>query len=553
MKITNTWIGYIDRSFDQIVAALKAKFPSQIPEIKDLTDNNPDIRQMKIWAGITEQVGYYVDNYAREAFLATCQLFASAVKHARARDYRVKGAGGASTDLTFTFSVPLTGSATIAAGTEVQDGGGRRFFTTVNLNLLSGATGGVVSVKNAVPVAQASIGTSDGSESQVFISNDLTYMDGSSVITINSVIWTPVDTLFFSAATDTHYIPTLNEDGKISFEFGDGVQGAIPGTGYSILLAYKSTDGFAGNYTYAGGINTLVTSLTLPGSPTVTVNNIAQASGGYDRETIEQLRYRVPIASRTLQRAVTEQDYIDIASLIPGVEKAGLIYTCGKYVTIYIAPTGGGAPSDDLLTATGAFYDDRKMITTNVLVLPAGSVALTIGADIFLLPNASQSATSALLYTAMLAFLNISTQTITGKVEMDDVIQTMEDVTGVDYTRLKVMKAVPYARALNGGIPLDWTREIQDASVTTKYWKIVFTNSTHFQLFRDNTYLGTYLTGVTIIMDEIIFTINAGSYVTAKNYEFYTYASSGTLTLSEASYVQDTTPDLTFNFYGGVA
>ncbi|TAG94940.1 MAG: hypothetical protein EAZ20_00570, partial [Bacteroidetes bacterium] len=79
----------------------------------------------------------------------------------------------------------------------------------------------------------------------------------------------------------------------------------------------------------------------------------------------------MPIHLRTLQRAVTENDYIELAQLIPSVSKAGIVYKGDKKVYVYVVPKGGGLASNSLLNEVVLFFEDKKMITTTVEAYPA--------------------------------------------------------------------------------------------------------------------------------------------------------------------------------------
>jgi uncharacterized phage protein gp47/JayE len=73
-------------------------------------------------------------------------------------------------------------------------------------------------------------------------------------------------------------------------------------------------------------------------STNLTVTNPDYASGGADFESMEDIRNRAPRSLRSLDRAVTYQDYIDIALQVVGVGAAEVSYCCGKYVSVYIVP-----------------------------------------------------------------------------------------------------------------------------------------------------------------------------------------------------------------------
>lgn len=68
MPLENPWIGYTDRTFQQIKDNVLTKFQNLVPEITDHTESNTWVKGISIWAGVTEMLGYYIDNRARGFF-----------------------------------------------------------------------------------------------------------------------------------------------------------------------------------------------------------------------------------------------------------------------------------------------------------------------------------------------------------------------------------------------------------------------------------------------------------------------------------------------------
>ncbi|SPE38476.1 conserved hypothetical protein [Candidatus Sulfopaludibacter sp. SbA3] len=95
-----------------------------------------------------------------------------------------------------------------------------------------------------------------------------------------------------------------------SIQFGDGVNGLIPPAGSNnIRMAMYQTGGGASGNKAAGTINVLKTTL-----PTVDkVVNWRDAEGGADPETVDSLVQRAPAVLRHRGRAVSAQDFEDLA------------------------------------------------------------------------------------------------------------------------------------------------------------------------------------------------------------------------------------------------
>jgi Baseplate J-like protein len=131
------------------------------------------------------------------------------------------------------------------------------------------------------------------------------------------VRWHEVQDFYASASRSRHY--TLNHlSGQISF--GDGRSGMVPpvGTGNLRLALYKTGGGVRGNQP-AGSIVQLKT--TLPYVDRVA--NLEPATGGAEAESADSLVARAPTEIRHRQRAVTTEDYEDLAHLAsPDVARA---------------------------------------------------------------------------------------------------------------------------------------------------------------------------------------------------------------------------------------
>lgn len=121
------------------------------------------------------------------------------------------------------------------------------------------------------------------------------------------VRWHQVADFYGSGRRDRHYV--LDRlTGEV--RFGDGAQGMIPpfGSGNIRMAAYRAGGGAVGNRP-AQTITQLQT--TIPYVDKVV--NVEAATGGADAETLDSLIARAPRTIRHRSRAVTPEDYEDIA------------------------------------------------------------------------------------------------------------------------------------------------------------------------------------------------------------------------------------------------
>lgn len=548
----NSWIRYFDRSYQQIKARVLTDLALLVPEITDHTESNPWVKMISIFSGLIEMLGYYVDNAAREAHLGTCRLYWTAIKIARAYDYRVHANVAATVDLTFILNNTTPSAITIPAGTLVTDTDGVvKFYTTETVVMPIGTEEITVGAVQKETVTGYSVGTSSGAASQVF-ELPLDMVDSSCQVSVGATVWTPYFTLGYSISTSEFYVQSVNENKVPYLIFGDGINGKIPTGGSAITMSYSKTLGALGNVG-AQVLDTIVSSLTLPAGISIRVENRAKAANGQGVETLEQLKQRIPISLRTLRRAVTKKDYKDIAEMFTGVAKAGVDYGCGKFVNIYIAPVGGGLASSILLSDVFDWFEDKKMITTKITTYAAGEVPLVLVVTVTVKSGYNRAATMALVISNLETFGASSNQEIKGIVYLSDLYQVIENTDGVENSDIAVMKAKPYARALGATTNvLNWTRDIKSDSSSSIRWSITMTSSSTFDLIRDSTFIGNYSTGVLLTFTELTFTVIAGSYSTGDNWEFWTYNYFGTLRLEEPSIPVIDSGDITINAVGGV-
>ena len=550
--LLNGWIRYFDRTYQQIKQRALTDLGALVPEITDHTDSNPWVKMLSIFGGLIEMLGYYVDNMAREAHLATVQLYWSAIKIARSFDYRVHANLAATADVTFKLDNPATAPVVIPVGTLVTTEDGIKVYTVVSGTIDRGEEEITLGVSQYETVTGYAAGMSTGLADQVvLLPTDL--VDGSAQVKVGVVVWTPNFTLGYSIGTDKDYVQSVNESKVPYIQFGDGVNGQIPTGGDSITVEYKKTLGLAGNVG-ALTINTIVDTIVVPSPLQISCFNRQRAVGGQGVETLAQLKSRIPKSIRTLRRAVTPKDFEHIAEMYSGVAKAGVDYNCGKFVDVYISPVGGGIASSVLIADVLAWFDDKKIITTKVNVDAAGEVHMIYVIDLQVKSGYSRAATKALVSQNSLAFHAVAKQAVKGSVQLSDIYEVIEGTTGVDYSNIAVMRPEPYARPINPTVNvLNWTRTLKQSSTTAIKWAISFTSPTDYDVVRDGVYVASFAVGTLVAsLAEVEFTVTAGTYAANDNYEFWTYPYYGTLKLEEPSIPISAIGDITINANGGV-
>jgi predicted phage baseplate assembly protein len=192
------------------------------------------------------------------------------------------------------------------------------------------------------------------------------------------VRWNPVEDLLDSTATDRHY--TIDRTFGL-FQFGDGIEGAVPPIGVdNIRATYQAGGGSRGN-AEAGSITVLKSSIGF----VERVTNWEAAGGGSDTELIDQALARGSQMLKHRHRAVAAEDFERLAHLasrsiarvkcLPNFNDEGQSKT--GWVTVIIVPqsTDPQPKPDPLLKQQVEIYlRDR---TANVITAPRHLVVIS--------------------------------------------------------------------------------------------------------------------------------------------------------------------------------
>jgi hypothetical protein len=189
---------------------------------------------------------------------------------------------------------------------------------------------------------------------------------------------------FYGQDPDSAVFRLDSETGTLIF--GDGEHGRIPVAGAEIIArSYRYGGGAVGN-AGPGTITALRSAL-----PDVdNVGNVRAASGGADAETLDEAKLRAPHDLRHRERAVTGEDFADLALQTPGVrlqrafalpltsadattDPPTLIPDTPGAVTVVILPENPKQdrpqPSEDQLRLACAHLNNRRLITTELYVV----------------------------------------------------------------------------------------------------------------------------------------------------------------------------------------
>ena len=432
-------IDYLARDYNSFRQALLDLIPAKLPEWTDRSEADFGVVLIELFAYMADILSYYQDRIANEAFLNTAQERRSVINHLCLIGYEMASAAPATARLSLilsknvktvevrqgdqfaTSATPERESLTFEYTEEkplLIDVAGR-----TDAHQLFGSDGNptsFVEIPNVVPVREGRsitdevIGISTGKPNQRYTLAQPRMLRNSLAVVVetspptppwrlrkNLVVNSPAyseeqlaallqqerigSTLAFSRTADPDYMIETDENDITTIVFGDGQYGQIPPTGSRILASYRVGGGLSGN---VGAEQITVISrapqLQMLGAK---VTNRAAASGGEERESIEQAVRFAPTLFASMQRAVTAEDYVALSKQFPGVAKARAEATGWNNITLYIAPSGSGEPPSDVLQRDLlAYFEDKRMLTTLVHIQAPQYVRADVSAQLRALP-----------------------------------------------------------------------------------------------------------------------------------------------------------------------
>lgn len=181
------------------------------------------------------------------------------------------------------------------------------------------------------------------------------------VSTPEDLSWSPQRDLLASARTATEFVVETEDSGRATLRFGDGTFGRAPLAGSKHYAIYRVGNGADGNI----GAEAIrhVGHAVLNGA-VVAVRNPLPAAGGTDPEPVRQVKRLAPHAFRTQQRAVTVEDWAEIARRHPQVSRAvATLRWTGSWTTVFLTvdPVGGGELDAELEAELLSFLDPYRM------------------------------------------------------------------------------------------------------------------------------------------------------------------------------------------------
>lgn len=393
-----------------------------IPSWTDFSPNYPENVILEWQALLGGMIGGVINERARQATQALVTDRLAMIRMARPYGYTLSGATAA--QVSGTFSLPngalATKAITLLAGTRVQTGNNIFQLTSDNVLLLGSNATGLVTLEHAESDSE-SFTSSDEANQRIQLTPTDIIVDsddypGHFRVTAGDGIYrdhlgdtddasAPLLTSFLEAGPDDKvFIAMITNNGRAYIMFGDSIHGKVPqGT---ITVDYKIGGGLDGRVGANATWQVLDQVYYEDGTPvsSLNFNNAAASVGGFDRTSVDEARVRAPLARRTIERCVIEEDFEYAATRVSGVARAAFITSNQDgtvaedeghlYVVAYGSPYGAHGyyppayPTSDQLAsvrtliaqATGVY---KQLMGVDVTVLSAVLTSVEVSARVY--------------------------------------------------------------------------------------------------------------------------------------------------------------------------
>lgn len=360
-----TTLSFTARDFVTIRAELENVIKETRPkEWSDFFESNLGITILELNALIGDMISLAQDAGAGEFFLSTMRRYESALRYARSVGY-VPRSHTPSSVLVVADPLPATltangGTVPVGSAIELDD---LRYELLEEVTIVEDDTNSTLVLSEVT------------SYEETF---DPSSLPGQEIVTANGVVadgswdvfvgdagdpdneWTQVDKVKFETSATEVYEIFFDGEGRLHVVFGDGAAGAIPSD--TITIRYRTTRGKAGDrplLAVSGAIKVNISG----GIGTVAVtyeNSTGAASGGADRESLDELRRNIPAYIITLDKALSLPDFEQTALRIPDIELAYADIMLASYVANLVRIHVWEQEAHDFIAET----EDRLVSTT---------------------------------------------------------------------------------------------------------------------------------------------------------------------------------------------
>jgi uncharacterized phage protein gp47/JayE len=462
-------IDYTNLGYDSLREAMLALARENLPEWTDFSESDLGVLLIELFAYACDITLYYQTRIAANLFPDTAEEPEALAQLLRLIGYELHPPAPAIANLRLAFDATVPTPIDIPPGTQFSVSlptGTQLTFETERVLQIQEAQLTPPDAANLryffpVPVVEGQtvtdepIGFSDGSPNQLYALRQKPVIASAIRVTVNepggATRWQTVETLAHSSPADRHFMVQRDATGAATLLFGDGGNGLIPPRGtpttpVTIAATYRVGGGPQGNIPANSSLRAALPLIRQATNPQA-------AAGGTPAEDVERTRFFAPRLYRTQERAVTLQDYRDLALQVPGVGKARAVAAGWNQVVLFIAPSGQVAePSELLQRDLLAFFESRRMATTTVKIVAPQPADIYLEARVRANPYVRKADVEQAVEQAVAGYLAFDAVEFGQPIYLSkiyDVIQSLPQVASLLVTR--------FSRSPSGGVDAEGT------------------------------------------------------------------------------------------------
>jgi hypothetical protein len=463
----NQEFNYASRTYSTIRQDLLNRAALVAPEWTDRDPSDFGMLFVDLWSYMGDIMNYYIDRAGRESFITTATQRESLIAYANMFGY--KPSGRRSSEAVVFIANSSSASAniyTVNVGDKfsaVSNNTAYNFYASNEAIISPGQTAEITVTEGTRVIDETVVSSATGLPNQVYTlaNSDADAATISVTVTEEGVAgtWVMYENIQDIPQNSRGFSVALSSSGKVQLSFGNRINGYIPPAGSTIKTSYTRSSGVNGNI----GSN-LIKTIVSTAPSYITISSSSIASGGTNGETAETLKSNIISYIRTQDRAVTLQDYEDLARSVSGVYKAVTTYTPGSgsasggasvilyglpYVSDFLTTTSHSITvPTDLKTSIVNQVIPRSML--GVTPIAASTITLNrlnISASVYVSDGFVNSAVAASVYNAIDGLLSFDATDFGKQIRKSDVYKAVMALDGVDYIEISTFQILNSSNA----------------------------------------------------------------------------------------------------------
>lgn len=397
----------------RLIDFIRQKFNT---EFSDFVEGSLAIMLIENWAFLADTLSFKIDQIANEIFIDTVTEIDNGFRLSKLVGFQPQPPIAASSMWTATINNPILTDIVIPTPLDIRVQSGTTSIT-IELYPADQNNNPIMDQNIVIPagniVNAAIVGLEGETRTQQVTSNgivgqtiQLSYFPviyDSILVDVDGVRWTQVE-FFTDSQPRREYRIEFDSTYTGYVIFGDGTAGLLPSNGSQIVVTYRQGGGTAGNIV-TGAVQTQ-TVVSVPGlgySVPVNFTNYTAGVNGYDGDTLDDVRQKLPAWTTTQLRCVTGLDYKNTADQFAtpyngSIGKSTAVLRnagcAGNIIDLYVLAVAGttqslattalGTASNELKVALQEYLAGLQMFTDYVCIRDGFVVAVDVTVDVVL-------------------------------------------------------------------------------------------------------------------------------------------------------------------------